>query len=252
MMKIFSLLTLVLFSTACIKTADQVNREKRMESMSEQMKDSQGLLADMLNQMKDFQTQLDRMQGRIEEIEHKQGQVDPEKLNKMSESMNVITTQQEAQNTTLDQIQNELKEQRAFIEKVTTSLATKTQAPQKKSAKEDLGTGLDLVKADKYAEARKILETLIDHKDLTAGERNKVLHGLGRVEFYSGNNDKALVYFSKIYTKYPKSSLAASSLLFIGKSLKKTGKTEEAKQAFQQVIDDYKGTKEANAAKKEL
>jgi len=72
------------------------------------------------------------------------------------------------------------------------------------------------------------------------------------VEFYTGHNDKALVYFSKIYTKYPRSSLAASSLLFIGRSLKKTGKTEEAKQAFQQVVDDYKGTKEANAAKKEL
>ncbi len=252
MMKLFTLLTLVLFSTACIKTADQVNREKRLESMTEQMKDSQGLLADMVTQMKDFQTQLDRMQGRIEEIEHRQSQVDPEKLNKMNESMNVISTQQEAQNTTLEQIQNELKEQRAFIEKVTSSLATKAQAPQKKSAKEDLATGLDLVKADKYGEARKVLETLIDHKDLTAGERNKVLHGLGRVEFYTGHNDKALVYFSKIYTKYPRSSLAANSLLFIGRSLKKAGKTEEAKQAFQQVVDDYKGTKEANAAKKEL
>lgn len=254
MMKISTLLALAILSTACIKTADQVNREKRFDTMTEQLKDSQGLVADMVTQMKDMQSQLDRMNGRIEEVEHRQGQVDPENLNKMNETLKVLTTQQEAQSSQLLQIQNELKEQRAFIEKVTQSLASsaKAQAPKKKSAKQDLATGLELVRKNQYAEARTELEALIDHKDLTAGEHNKVLHGLGRVEYYTGNTDKALVYFSKIFTKYPKSSLAASSLLFIGRSLKKSGKKDEATQAFQKVVEDYSGTKEANAAKKEI
>lgn len=255
MMKIFSLVSLILLSTACIKTADQVNREKRLESMTEQMKDSQGLVADMVTQMKDMQTQLDRMNGRLEEIEHRQKQVDPENLNKMNETLNVLKTQQETESGQLLQIQNELKEQRAFIEKVTESLAAATKAqtaPKKKSAKADLANGLDFIKKDKYTDARTLLETLIDHPDLTPGERNKVLHGLGKVEFYTGNSDKALVYFSKIFTKYPKSSLAPSSLLFIGKTLKKSGKKDEAKEAFLKVIEDYKGTKEADAAKKEI
>ncbi len=255
MMKIFSLILLILLSTACIKTADQVNREKRLESMTEQMKDSQGLVADMVTQMKDMQSQLDRMNGRLEEIEHRQKKVDPEHLNKMNETLNVLKTQQETESGQLLQIQNELKEQRAFIEKVTESLAAATKAqaaPKKKSAKADLTKGLELIKNDKYSDARILLETLIDHSDLTPGEKNKVLHGLGKVEFYTGNSDKALVYFSKIFTKYPKSSLAPSSLLFIGKSLKKSGKNDEAKEAFLKVIEDYKGTKEADAAKKEI
>ena len=254
MVKNFALISLIVLSTACIKTADQVNREKRFDSISEQVKDSQGLVSDLLAQMKDLQTQLNQMNGRIEEMEHRQKQVDPENIKKMNESLNVIKTQQESEAGQLNQIQNELKEQRAFMEKVTASLSSLKAAPkaQKKSVKEELNQGLDQIKKDKYADARRTLEPLIDHSELTAGDHNKVLHGLGKVEYYTGNSDKALVYFSKIYTKYPKSSLAPSSLLFIGRTLKKMGKKEEAKQAFDKVIEDYKGTKEANEAAKQL
>lgn len=253
MMKISVLLVLVLFSTACIKTAEQVQREKRYETMTQQFGDSQGLLANMVTQLKDMQSQLDKMNGRLEEIEHKQSKVDPEQLKAMSESMALMKTQQETQTTQLLEIQNELKVQRGFIEKVTSSLAAAKAAPaKKKSAKSEMNEGLQQIKKDKFADARKTLEPLIDHADLTAGNRNKVLHGLGKVEYYTGNHEKAMVYFSKIFTKYPRSSLAPSSLLFIGRSLGKMGKKEEAKQAYLKVIEDYKGSKEANEAKKEL
>jgi TolA-binding protein len=255
MMKTFSLISLFFLSTACIKTADQVHREKRFESMSEQMKDSQGLVSNLLAQMKDMQSQLDKLNGKIEEIEHRQGKVKPENVAKMSETMSVIQTQ-ETQNGQLLQIQNELKEQRTFLEKVTASLAARETAPaktsKKKSARSELSEALNLVKENKYKEARSELEALIDHEELTPGDQNKVLHGLGKVEYYTGNSDKALVYFSKIYTKYPRASLAPSSLLFIGRSLLKMGKKDEAKEAFAKVVEDYKDSKEANEARKEL
>ncbi len=259
MMKLISLISLIVLSTACIKTADQVNREKRFESMSEQMKDSQGLVADLVSQMKDMQQQLDKMNGRLEEIEHRQKQVDPQNIAKMNETMNVMKTQQETESQQLLAIQNELKEQRAFLEKVTASLAAakesapkETKSSKKKSARGDLEEALADVKSNNYDDARTTLEGLIDHEDLTPGDHNKVLHGLGRVEYYTGHPDKALVYFSKIYTKFPKASLAPSSLLFIGRSLEKMGKKDEAKEAYAKVIEDYKGSKEANEAKKEL
>jgi TolA-binding protein len=244
----------VLLSVSCIKTAEQVNREKRVESMSEQMKDSQGLVADLISQMKDMQGQLEKMNGRIEEIEHRNKKVDPEAISKMNENMNVMKTQQESQNTQLLQIQNELKEQRAFIEKVTANLssATTSNKSQKKSAKNELAHALDLIKKDAYADAKSELESLIDHPELSPGDHNKVFFGLGKVEYYTKNHEKSLVYFSKIYSKYPKSSLAASSLLFIGRNLEKMGKKEEAKEAFAKVTEDYAGSKEAKEAKKEI
>lgn len=254
MTKALALISLFVFSTACIKTADQVNREKRFESMSEQMKDSQGLVADVVAQLKDMQSQLDRMNGKIEEIEHRQKQIDPQNINKMNENLTLLKTQQETDSAQLLQIQNEQKEQRAFLEKVTKSLSAVADKPktQKKSAKTDLDSALDLVKKNKYAPARSELEALIDHSELTSGDHNKVLHGLGRVEYYTGHYDKALVYFSKIYTKYPKSSLAPNSLLFIGRSLDKMGKKDEAKEAYAKVSEDYPNSKEAKEAKSAL
>lgn len=258
MTKFFLLVFVFVFSAGCIKTADQVNRERRFERVSEQMGDTQGLVADLVTQMKDMQSQLDRMNGKIEELEHKQRQVNPENLTKMSETLNVLKSQRETDSAQLTQIQSEIKEQRAFLEKVTASLsAAKETAPaskaeKKKSARSELEGALDLIKENKYKEARKELEPLIDHDDLTPGDKNKVLHGLGKVEYYTGNHEKAMVYFSKIFTKFPRASLAPSSLLFIGRSLAKMGKKEEAKQAFQKVVEDYQGTKEANEASKEL
>ncbi len=253
-MKHLGLVFVMFLSFSCIKTAEQVQREKRIESMSEQMKDSQGLVADMVSQMKDMQSQLDKLSGRIEEIEYRNKQMDPQAITKMTENMNLIKTQQETDSAQLAQIQAELKEQRGFIEKVTASLSSAKAAPaaQKKSAKSELAHALELVKSNAYNDARSELEALIDHQELSPGDHNKVLHGLGRVEYYTKNYEKGLVYFSKIFSRFPKSSLAPGSLLFIGKSLEKMGKKDEAKEAFKKVIEDYPSTKEAKEAKKEL
>lgn len=258
MTKLLSALLLLILSTACIKTAEQVNREKRFESMSENLKDSQGLMADMVSQMKEMQSQLDRLNGRVEELEHRQKQIDPQQIGKMNESMSLIQTQQQTEAQQLTAIQSELKEQRAFLEKVTASLASmgsekpRSAPSKKKSVKAELIDALELVKAGKYTEAKPELEALVDAEGLTPGDNNKVMHGLGRVEYYSKNYEQALVYFSKIYTKFPKASLAPSSLLYIARSLKKMGKKDEAKEAFTRCAEDYPGSNEAAEAKKEI
>jgi TolA-binding protein len=244
-------------STACIKTAEQVQRERRYDYMAEQMKDSQGLVNEVMGQLKDMRGQLDRMTGKMEEIEHRQRMIDPQQYKQLSENVNVLKTQREADAANMGQIQQELKEQRSFIEKVTTTLnnmsqAKATPAAKKKGPKDQLSDALELVKTNKYIEARGELESLIDHKELSPGDHNKVFHGLGRVEFYTKNYEKALVYFSKIYGKFPKSSLAPSSLQFIGKTLQKLGKNEEAKEAFVKLTEDYPNSKEAAESKKEI
>ncbi len=253
-----AILSLIMLSTACIKTAEQVNREKKLDSISEQVKDSQGLVSEMASMLRDMQGQLDRQTGKIEELEHKVAGSD---LKQMSENMNLIKTQNEALTAEnkeikdqMSSLQNEMKEQRDFIEKVTKSLGSmkSTSSTQKKSAKTDLEKALTLIKEDKYKDARSLLEPIIDHNDLTAGEKNKVMHSLGKVEFYTKNYEQALVYFSKVFTKYPKSSLAPNSLLFIGRSLKSMNKKSEAKEAFEQVKENYAGSADAKLADKEI
>ncbi len=135
MTKIFPLLALILFSTSCIKTADQVNREKRFEAMSENMKDSRGLLTDMVSQLKDMQSQIDKINGRVEEIEHRNKQIDPDSIKKMNENMTLLQTQQQSDSEQLTKIQAELKEQRAFLEKVTNSLSSMGNEKPRSSSK---------------------------------------------------------------------------------------------------------------------
>ncbi len=123
---------------------------------------------------------------------------------------------------------------------------------KKKSVKEEINDALELVKNNKFDEARDALLGLMENPENTSVDKNKILHGLGRLEFYSKNYDKALIYFSKVFSKYPKASLAPSSLLFIGKSLNRMGKKDEAREAFTKLTQDYPGSKEMAEAKKEL
>jgi TolA-binding protein len=135
MMKFVSLLIFCTLTSACIKTAEQVQREKRFENMSQQIGDTQGLMADLVAQVKDMQSQLDKMNGRLEEVEHRQKQLNPEQIQKLTESTELLKSQSDTQSTQLQQIQSELKEQRAFIEKVTASLAGQKDRPVKQDKK---------------------------------------------------------------------------------------------------------------------
>lgn len=130
-----SLLIISLFLLAsCLKTAEQVQREKKMAEIPDQVQSSQKMMSDLLIQMKDLRAQMNTLNGRIEELEYKQGQTDPEKEKKSSETMNLIQNQQTAQATQLEEIKAELKEQRAFLEKVTSSLKNISSGDTKKKA----------------------------------------------------------------------------------------------------------------------
>lgn len=249
---------LLIFSVSCLKTTEQLNREKKFDSMSEQLSDSQNLLSDVLTQVKEMQSQVDKLNGRVEEIEFKSKNNNSVDMTKLNEELALLKSQKEADSLQLSEIKTQLSEQKKFLEQVTDSLSklgtSKIEAKKikKKSTKEELSEAQNLISKKKYEDAKVILLSLIDSNETAPGDTNKALHALGKIEFESKNFDKALIYFSKIYSKYPKASLAPSSLLFIGKSLKGLGKNSEAKEAFAKVSEDYPTSKESGEAKKEL
>ena len=252
---LFILLTL----SSCIKTAEQINREKQFSNMSTQLNDSQALVGKIMSQLQDLQSQIDTLTGKMEEIEHKQSLVNPAKVKETADDVVMLKTKAEVLQNQVETLQQELKVQKEYIEKVTEGLKSLKQAkaapapaPVASTPKQKLEDGLELVTKNKYAEAKRILESLIDHKELTAADHNKVYHGLGRAELYTNNADKALVYLSKIVMNYPKSSLAPNSLYLIGKAFQKQNKKEEARQAFAKVVADYPTSRDAEKAKKEL
>lgn len=240
------LLSLVLLLAGCLKTAGQVQREQRLENMSQQLSDSQNIVADLTVMLKNLQTQIDQLNGKVEELQHQQSNNGDTKqmrdqLTQLSAEIKTLAEGQKSQN-------EEMVQQRAFIEKVTDKLgkmgAQRGDAPTsndgaKKKPKEAVAEALSLIKKKKHAQAREALERVDREAELGPADRNKVWHALGILEQREGKHEKALVYFSKIYTKYPQSSLAPSSLAHIAESLDKLGKKEEAAQAREELRAQY-------------
>jgi len=253
-MKFLLITLLALSAVSCLKTAEQVKREQRVENMSQQLSDSQNIVADMTVMLKNLQQQIDTLTGKVEELQHQQKSLNGADLQGMSENLNLIRQQVQTLSENQKAQGEELGQQRGFIEKVTDKLgkmgAQRSDSP-KKNPKSDIEAARALINKKKYSDARDLLEGLVDNSDVTPGDQNKALHALGLIEYEQKNYEKGLVFFSKVYTKYPKSSLAPNSLLFIGRSLAKLGKKDEAKQAFSEVVSNYPDSSSAKDAKRE-
>lgn len=249
---LFTALSLSLVS--CLKTAEQVKREQRMENISQQLSESQNIVADMTIMLKNFQQQIDNISGKVEEIQHQQKSLSGTDIQAMNENLNLLRQQVQSLSESQKAQTEDLQQQRAFIEKVTDKLGkmgSQRSDSTKKNPKADIDSARGLIRKKKYAEARGILNEMIGNSAVNAADQNKALHGLGLIEYEQKNYDKALVFFSKIYTKYPKSSLAPSSLLYIGRSLAKLGKKPEARQAYSEVVANYPESSAAKDAQKE-
>ncbi len=246
-MKLFFLLSLSLLATSCLKTAEQLRREQRVDSMSQQLSDSQNIVADLTVMLKSLQSQIDNLNGRIDVLQKNSD----EKSNTNAKEIANLSTQVQTLSDALMKMDEEVKAQRGFVEKVTNKLGSMA-APTpsiKSDAKSSISQAKNLINKKKYTDAKSKLEPLINDNSVSPADLNKVFYYLGEIEFAQKQWEKSLVYFSKIYTKFPKSSLAPASLLYIGKALKSLGKNEEAKQAFDELKANYPGSSAAKEVK---
>ncbi len=246
-MKFILLLSLCFLATACLKTAEQLRREQRVDSMSQQLSESQNIVADLTVMLKSLQSQIDAINGRLDVLQKNSD----EKSNANSKAIADLTTQVQTLSNAVVKMEEEVKAQRGFVEKVTTKLGSMAApaASSSSDAKSIISQAKSLMNKKKYSEAKSKLEGLLNDSSVNTADMNKVLFHLGEIEFSQKQWEKSLVYFSKIYTKYPKSSLAPSSLLFIGKALKSLGKTDESKQAFDELKANYPGSSAAKEVK---
>jgi TolA-binding protein len=262
-LQIAILLLLPIILTSCLKTTEQIEREQKVDSLSKELSQSHKTVADLMLQVKELQTKLNGINGQFEEMEYKQSsnqskQIDEIKkqVSTLTEQLNLIQTENKTLNQKIILIQETLDSQKAFIEKVTQSLGkiseAKTEKEKKSNDEDSFETALGLMKAKKYKKAKDIFLDLIGDKEQPTSIINKSHFQLGLIEFKNQNYDEALVYFSKVYTQYPESSVAPSALFYIGKSFKLMKKNEEANSSFSELIEKFPKAKEVLQAKKEL
>jgi TolA-binding protein len=247
-MKVLLLISSLFLMTSCFKTAEDLEREKLLSGLNTEMKQSQGLVADMTIKLKEFEERVSQVNGSIEQIEHRQQTMHAEKEKNQEEKIRALRAQVEQLNQTIEiqkkQIQmlnQDVEQTKKFIQDLTKSLkGGSAVAPKAKTseAKSRIHELIKMVDKGQYNDAEIELNQMIN-SNISNPDKNKAYHELGRIHFFKKNYDNSLVFFSKIYTNYPSSSLAPSSLLFISKCLKNKGMKDEAKQTLTEFTQKF-------------
>lgn len=245
---------LLLFSS-CFKTAEQIQREKRVDQMSMQLEQSSKMVADLTQEVNDLQGRLANTTGQIQEIDHFQRKSTEEQSQTMAQAISQLQAQVKAlsdeaaeNKKIISSLRSEVERQKTYVKRVNKSLS--------KIAKESSGPSLSdahrLFEKGKATEAKNAYLDVLEQGKINAAQKNGVYYNLGLINYRQKNYDEAMVYLSKIYTKYPRSSYAPRSLLYIARSFKKSGKDAEANATFGELIKNYPKSSQAKSAREEI
>lgn len=249
------ILFIPLLLTSCFKTAEQIKREEQVDL---QLAQSQKLVSELSSQVQVLQNQLAVTTGQIEELDHNRKkqlqdkqQTYAQSLEQINERLTLIQNENKTIHKKLNVLQNDIDAQKKYIKKVNTTLKA-VSSPPKSTSKNSLQKAHKNFERGRYNRAQtQYLEVLGEGK-INAAQRNHVYFNLGLIDYQNKKYSEALVYFSKIYTKYPRSSFAPRSLLYIARSFSKLKKKEEANASYQELVDKYPKSSHAKTAKKEM
>ena len=137
--------------------------------------------------------------------------------------------------------QKSVKKEKKAVEKKEETLEGKENASLYKE-------GVRLFGKKRYDEAKQRF-TITDQKGYKPAASN---YYLGEIAYYTKAYEDAIFYYKKSAGLYDKASYIDVLLLHAGISLEKTGKKDQAKLFYQNIVDNYGGKKSANIAKEKL
>ena len=244
------IVSLTLFASC--KTREDIAREQMIDNMSMQMVDGQKLNADFSVRLQGIEDSLNNLSGNIEETQHTATVTLNDRIKTLEEKIVILETTQAKNSESLEGIQKELASQKEYIQEVLgtlKNLSQKKSKPKKKVSPYENAMGL--YGRGKYAQAKNILLGLIDDK-MSATRKARVIHNLGMIAYMDKENDKALAYFSRLFTEFPKTGYNKNGLMFLAKTLQRMNKNEEAKQALNELISRFPKAKQVAQAKEML
>ncbi len=249
------ILCFLIFSFYGCKTSEDIAREKRFEEMSVQVVEHQKQLADNNIKTQEIENRLNQIYGQFEELQHEEKQAIMEKEKERLRTLTEVTERLKIMEDKVEDLESKLQAQNDFIGTVTGALKEikggKLESLQKANKKNDslYYSAKKAFDNKKFAEAKDKFTQLLATPNTSAVRMVRAWHALGIINFQDKNYNDAMVFFSKIYAQYPKSSRAPSSLLYIAKSFIATDQKADAKGSLNQVINQYPKTSEAKEAR---
>lgn len=253
MKNLFSYLVIIFIFSSCFKTAEEIKREQEID---QQINQSSKTIAELTNTISQLKEQITSTSGQIEEIDYKRQRKDQEqsqsfesKVTQLIEQVNILTQDNKELKEKVSKLESDINGQKKYIKNVNSTLK---QISGSESSDEKLKRAHDAFEKNKQEEAKTLYQEVLSENKINAAQKNHVLYNLGLLSYWAKKYDQAIVSFSKIYTKYPKSSFAPRSLLYIGRSFKAQNKKEEANAMFDELIKNYPKSSHATTAKKEM
>lgn len=194
--------------------------------------------AEFGNRMDELQAELLRLNGLIDQIDHK-GQQEEEETLRFREDLK-------------KQIEN-LREEVKLLQ-ASTKVTKEVEEARKKAVQGAVDLyqqALDLIKQKKYKDAKKTLRTYIEKHPHGKRVANAYFW-IGECEYNLQRFEEAILEYQKVISGYPKSNKVPDSLLKQGMAFARLGDNESAKIVLNKLIKKYPKSPQARVAKKKL
>ncbi len=233
--------------TAC-KTQEEIQREQVVDNISIQMVENQKLTAGANVRLQNIEERLGMLTGQVEDSNHNTKEQLTKQVEELKAKITLLEEKDKANDEKLTKINSQLEQQDKYLKKLLSTLSSKTSS--KSSKKESpYQEAMSAYSSGNYKKAQALLQALESKSSIKGKQRARVLHNLGMSAYINKNNNDATVFFSKLFTEFPKSNYNANGLLYLSKTLKRLNQSEQAKQTLEELIKRFPNSKKVKEAK---
>lgn len=248
----------LLVSLFSCKTAEEIRREKVVDSMEIQMVQFNKVNGDITVRLQEIEERLGMLRGELEKSGYDQKEINIRNSSDLNaqilvlrEGFSNVSKMSEENNSQIKLQREDFNEQKNYLKKILKSL-TGISSKQKRAEMNSYDGAMADYRAGKYTLAKGQLQALLNDKSVRGKRRARLFHNLGMVAFIKKDYNSALTYFSKLFTKYPNVSYNPNGLLYLGKSFMKLKKNDEARHTFMELTSRYPKSSSGKKAKKLL
>lgn len=247
---LFMLISSIVF-TGCLKTRTMVRDDGDSEDTSTASGTAKSTNSKPSHyELEELKTEITRLSGRIEELEHNQKGMNTSETNQNVAKLDMRVNDLEKNQVLIMTEVKELKD-RTNAEAAAAIASAKSAPKNAKAAKSLLQDGFTLLMSKNYDEAAEKFKAFGEQNP--KGKDAAEMHfGLGEASYGQKAWKKAIVEYSKVQESFDKSPRIPASLLKIGLSFEQLGMAKEAKNFFSELVERYPKSAEAKKAQSKL
>jgi tol-pal system protein YbgF len=244
-------LVLVLTLSGCFKTRSELRGESQNPDSGYETKVTEVAASENQKITEELRGEINRLNGRIDELQKKNESLSQdatkrgEREAQLRDMESKIQELQASQAALIDALQKKEKEREERIAK---------EMKEKEVPKAEPATAFDSGKsAMKKKEYDQAIEALTQYLKYPKGKSTEEALFLRAEAFYAKEQyKKAILDYSALQEKHPKSKHLPKSLLKIGMSFDALGMKSDSKAFYQEILDKYSKSPEAKIAKSKL